>query len=162
MALVLNRHDGRFHHGRAEVEWALELTAAAIIPHDQAGVQSALAARRPVVCAARSRAGRAVLDLAERICRGSIALPAEPPARRASAWSRLAARLRGGRSHAANGTSEAPSIPPRLRPVLSGPDVGDSHPARPAVVTPAPALDVPAVSLPPADGEVSGQPAAAA
>jgi MinD-like ATPase involved in chromosome partitioning or flagellar assembly len=75
--LVINRYDRRFHHTRTEIEWALGLPAAAVISHDQAGVQRAIAAQRPVVLDERSRAGRALLDLAERLHGGRVLLPPE-------------------------------------------------------------------------------------
>jgi len=36
VALVVNRHDERFHHGRAEIDWGLERPVAAMIPYDLA------------------------------------------------------------------------------------------------------------------------------
>lgn len=89
LALILNRHDRRYHHGRADIEWALGVPAAAVIPHDHRAVQRALAAQRPLVLEARSRAGRAVLDLAERVHGGSIVLPPEPTGDRRARWRRL-------------------------------------------------------------------------
>ena len=78
-ALVINRHDRRRHHARSEIEWALGVPAAAVIPHDDAGAQRALLAQRPIVLDPRSRAGRACLDLAERLHGGQVLLPPETP-----------------------------------------------------------------------------------
>jgi MinD-like ATPase involved in chromosome partitioning or flagellar assembly len=79
-SLVLNRHDGRRHHRRGEIEWALGLRAAAVVPHDHSRVQEALGAQQPVVLDERSAAGRALLDLAERLFGGDLVLPTESPA----------------------------------------------------------------------------------
>src|SRR5262249_37485686 len=49
VALVINRHDRRHHHSRAEIEWALGRATAAVLPHDHGGVQRALAAQQPLV-----------------------------------------------------------------------------------------------------------------
>lgn len=78
VALVVNRYDRRYHHSRSEIEWALGLPSAAVIPFDHAGIQRAIAAQRPIAFDKRSRAGRALLDLAERVHGGAIALPPEP------------------------------------------------------------------------------------
>jgi MinD-like ATPase involved in chromosome partitioning or flagellar assembly len=76
MALVVTRHDRRHHQGRAEIEWALRVPAAAVVPYDHGAAQRALAAQRPLVHDGRSRAGRALLDLAERIhAGGPIRMP---------------------------------------------------------------------------------------
>ena len=82
LAVVLNRHDRRHHHGRAEIEWALELPTAAVIPFDHHPVQRALDRQQPLLLTGRSRAGRALLALAERLHRGQIALPPETTRRR--------------------------------------------------------------------------------
>jgi len=75
IALVVNRHDRRFHHGRSEIDWALELATAAVIPSDQVATQRALAAQRPLVLNGRGPAARSLLDLAERVHGGEIRLP---------------------------------------------------------------------------------------
>ena len=76
VALVVTRHDRRHHQGRAEIEWALRVPAAAVVPYDHGAAQRAMAAQRPLVLEDRSRAGRALLDLAERIhAGGPIRLP---------------------------------------------------------------------------------------
>lgn len=89
LALVLAGWDARWQHGRAEVEWALRLPTAAVIPHDRRALQRALAEQRPLVLDDRSRAARALLDLAGRLHGGALALPPEPvapPARRRRSW----------------------------------------------------------------------------
>jgi Flp pilus assembly CpaE family ATPase len=102
VALVINRHDRRYHHGRREIEWALGAPAAAVVPYDHRGVQRALAAQRPLVMERRTRAGRALLDLAARAHGGRVVLPPEPGAnerarrlRWPAGWFRL--RLRRNR-----------------------------------------------------------------
>jgi len=84
VALVVNRHDPRFHHTRVEIEWALGIGTAAVVPHDHAAVQRSVAAQRPLVLDTRSRAAQALLDLASRIHGGKLVLPPEPgvPVRR--------------------------------------------------------------------------------
>ena len=78
LALVINRHDRGWHHGQNEIEWALGIPLAALVPYDHRGVERALAAQRPLTLDRRSRAGRALLDLAERIHADRILLPPEP------------------------------------------------------------------------------------
>ncbi|MHB1131022.1 MAG: hypothetical protein ACYC4L_01400, partial [Chloroflexota bacterium] len=77
LALIVNGHDRHFHHGRAEIEWALGIPAAAVVPHDHAAAQRALAAQRPLVLEGRGRAARALLDLAERVHGDRVLLPPE-------------------------------------------------------------------------------------
>ncbi|MDQ3702234.1 MAG: hypothetical protein M3442_15135, partial [Chloroflexota bacterium] len=78
VALVVNRHDRRRHHRRSEVEWALGLPAAAVVPFDHGGTERAIAAQRPAVLNGRSRAGQALLELAGRVGGGRVVLPPEP------------------------------------------------------------------------------------
>jgi MinD-like ATPase involved in chromosome partitioning or flagellar assembly len=78
VALVVNCHDRRYHHSRAEIEWALNLPTAAVVPYDHRGVQRALAAQRPLVLDNRSRAGGTLIDLAGRVHGGEVLLPPEP------------------------------------------------------------------------------------
>ena len=101
VALVVNRHDRRYHHGRGEIEWALNLPTAVVVPYDHRGVQRALAVQRPLVLDDRSRAGRAVFDLAQRVHGGEILLPPEPTEPRRS---RLRLRL------PAFGSRRAPAV----------------------------------------------------
>jgi Flp pilus assembly CpaE family ATPase len=94
VALVVNRHDRRRHHGRAEVEWALGVATAAVVPDDPVGVQRAVAAQRPVVLEGKSRAGHVLLDLAERLHGGEVRLPPEPGKKSRFDWlARLRPRL---------------------------------------------------------------------
>jgi MinD-like ATPase involved in chromosome partitioning or flagellar assembly len=94
VALILNRHDRRYHHGRSEIEWALGVPAAAVIPFDHGSMQRALGAQRPLVLDGRSRAGRALLDLAERVHGGEVVLPPEPTADARPRWRRWLAQVR--------------------------------------------------------------------
>jgi MinD-like ATPase involved in chromosome partitioning or flagellar assembly len=77
LALLINGHDRRYHHSRAEIEWALGLPTAAVIPFDHGSVQRALAAQHPLILERRSRAGHALVDLAERVHGDTILLPSE-------------------------------------------------------------------------------------
>jgi Flp pilus assembly CpaE family ATPase len=81
VALIINRHDRRYHHSRGEIEWALGIASAAVIPYDHQSVQRALCAQRPLVLDRRSRPGRALLDLAGRIQDESLAASPEHPKR---------------------------------------------------------------------------------
>lgn len=76
IALLINRHDRRYHHSRVEIEWALGLPTAAIVPYDHRSLQRAMAAQRPLILEGRSQAGRALVNLAELIHGGNIILPA--------------------------------------------------------------------------------------
>ncbi len=98
LALIINRHDRKYHHGRTEIEWALGVPTAAVIPYDHGAAQRALAAQQALVLEGRSRAGRALLDLAERIHGGSIVLPPEPSRNGQARWLRWASALHLGRS----------------------------------------------------------------
>jgi MinD-like ATPase involved in chromosome partitioning or flagellar assembly len=88
VALVVNRHDPRFHHGRTEIEWALGASTASVVPYDHLGVERALAAQKPALMG-RSSAGRALLDLAERIHGGKVVLAPEPERADRRRWPRL-------------------------------------------------------------------------
>ena len=76
LALVVNRHDRRMHHGSGEIEWAMGQTLAAVIPNDYVAAQRSLAVQRPLVLTGRGPAARSMLDLAERVHGGQIRLPA--------------------------------------------------------------------------------------
>jgi len=88
VALVVNRHDPRFHHGRTEIEWALGASTACVVPYDHLGVQRALAAQKPALMG-RSSAGKALLDLAERVHGGKVLLAPEPERADRRRWPRL-------------------------------------------------------------------------
>lgn len=75
VALVINRHQQRYHHRRSEIEWALDRPVAAVLPEDRSHVQRAIVAQRPVVLDRRSPVGRQLLDLATRLHGGTIHLP---------------------------------------------------------------------------------------
>ena len=66
--LVLNRFDRRVHaYGIDQIAWNLGQPLAAVVPDDPGAVGRALAAQRPVVFERRSRAGRALNELAGRV-----------------------------------------------------------------------------------------------
>jgi MinD superfamily P-loop ATPase len=93
--LILNRHDSRFHHSRQEVEWHLGVPVVAVIPFDHAGQQRAIAEQRPAVLDTSSRAGRAMLVLAEGMHAGKLRLPTPGSTRpRTDWWRRLVRRRR--------------------------------------------------------------------
>jgi len=116
VALVVNRHDPRFHHARPEIEWALGAATACVVPYDNVGLQKALAAQRPVVLG-RGPAARALLDLAERVHGGKLLLPPEPSEKR-RVWQRLPTlRLR---RPARNGTVTPPAAATVAPPERNG------------------------------------------
>jgi MinD-like ATPase involved in chromosome partitioning or flagellar assembly len=78
LAVVLNRYERRFDHRRAEIEWALGLPLAAIVPYDHAGMRRAMVLQQPLVGVSRGPAARALLDLSERVYGGAIQLPPDP------------------------------------------------------------------------------------
>lgn len=86
LALVINKHDPRYHHSRAEIEWSLRMPAAAVVPYDHRSLQRALAAQRPVLLKHSSRAAGALLDLATRLHGGKIALSPAPAPPRRNRW----------------------------------------------------------------------------
>ncbi|MFN8473860.1 MAG: cellulose synthase operon protein YhjQ/BcsQ [Anaerolineae bacterium] len=86
VAIILNRHDRHRHHSRPEIEWALDRPVAGVIPYDHAAVQRALDRQQPLLLAGKSRAGRAILDLAERLHAGQVVLPPEAPSKRRFPW----------------------------------------------------------------------------
>ena len=144
IGLVVNRYDARYHHGRREIEWALEAPVAAIIPHDHRAAQRALAAQHPLIMQRRSRAARALLDLARRIHggdAGAIVLPEEEPSRTAL-WTRRLARnviavARGvaGATRAAWEAGASPAQPAAAALALAGP-TAPAMPAPPPTTTP--------------------------
>lgn len=89
--LVLNRHDPRFHHSRDEVEWHLGAPVVAVIPQDHTGLQRAIGDQRPCIVDRSSRAGRALLALAEGLNDGKLSVPLAGGVRRRW-WQRLLRR----------------------------------------------------------------------
>ena len=77
VALVIGRYDRHTEHSRWEIEFAAGRPVAALIPYEHRAVERALWAQQPVIFARRSRAGRAFLELAERLHGGHILLPPE-------------------------------------------------------------------------------------
>jgi pilus assembly protein CpaE len=78
LAVVLNRYERRFDHSRSEIEWALGLPLAAIVPYDHPGLRRAALQQQPLVGVSRGPAARALLDLSERVYGGAIQLPPDP------------------------------------------------------------------------------------
>lgn len=95
LSLVLNRHDARHHHAPAEIEWHLGVGVAAVVPHDYAAAQRAIAEQRPLVLDPTSRAGRALVRLAERLHQGQLRLPYPERGTDTRAWWQRAWPLRG-------------------------------------------------------------------
>jgi Flp pilus assembly CpaE family ATPase len=106
VALVLNRFNRRYQHGRAEIEWALGVPVAAVLPNDYAAAQRALMAQRPMVLQGRGRAARAFLDLAGRVHGGSINLPPDPEKKRRVPWPHWSITLRAPWSRAGQARAE--------------------------------------------------------
>lgn len=113
VALVLNRYDSRFHHSRAEIEWVFGVPTAAVIPYDYRAAQRALAAQRPLVLERGSRAGRIILDLAERVHGGQIKLSPETKGQRRVRWLRWASALR------LSGSRPVPEVRQEVRGALT-------------------------------------------
>ena len=98
IALIVNRHDRRRHQGHRALEWALGRPIAALLPHDHVGAMRAKVARQSVVLDRRSKAGRALLELAGRVHGGAITPPSRAR-RRPSSWFGGSWRAgRGGRA----------------------------------------------------------------
>jgi len=76
VSLVLNRHDLHHHHTPLEIEWHLGTGVAGVVPYDYAAAQRAVAEQRPLVLDPTSRAGRALVRLAERLHHGQLHMPA--------------------------------------------------------------------------------------
>jgi MinD-like ATPase involved in chromosome partitioning or flagellar assembly len=108
VALIVNRHDRRYHHSRAEIEWALGIPTAAVLPWDHAGAQRAVAAQRPVVLNGPNRLGRGLLELADRVHGGKVVLPREPAGANRLRWPRWSVpwRSNGARHHDPTGRPE--------------------------------------------------------
>jgi Flp pilus assembly CpaE family ATPase len=94
VSLVLNRHDARYHHVPVEVQWHLGAPVVAVVPFDHAGAQRAIADQRPLVLDSASRAGRALVTLAERLSRDTLRVPVEAARQRPPSgwWRRLLRR----------------------------------------------------------------------
>jgi Flp pilus assembly CpaE family ATPase len=91
--VILNRHDARYHHSRQEVEWHLRAPVVSVIPFDHAGLQRATLEQRPAVLDSTSRAGRALLSLAEGMHDGKLRLPVPAASdSRGGWWRRLLRR----------------------------------------------------------------------
>ncbi len=95
VALIVNRHDHRRHQGYHALEWSLGRPLAALLPYDHAGAMRAKATRQSVVLDRRSKAGRALLELAGRVHGGAI-MPPLKARRRPSSWLGGSGRARQG------------------------------------------------------------------
>jgi MinD-like ATPase involved in chromosome partitioning or flagellar assembly len=112
VSLILNRHDSRYHHAQSEVAWHLGASVAAVIPFDHQGCQRAIAAQRPLVVDSTSRAGRALINLAERVHAAKLSLPPEPVRRgRSPGWWRRVLRRRTPAPAAPRPTPIAEPVP---------------------------------------------------
>jgi Flp pilus assembly CpaE family ATPase len=78
VSVVVNRHDERFHHRRAEIEENLGLRLAALVPFDHAGAERALGDVRPMALDGGSKAGFYLLELAGRVHGARLDPPPEP------------------------------------------------------------------------------------
>ena len=90
--LVLNRHDARYHHPRAEVEWHLGTRVAAVIPFDHASAQRAIGEQRPLIADPASRAARSLLKLAEQVNAAQLSLPVTAKRETGASWWRRVLR----------------------------------------------------------------------
>lgn len=106
LAVVVNRHDRRYHPHQCAIGWATRLPVAAVIPEDHRQAQRAIAVQRPLVRVSRGRAARSLLALADRVHGGRIALP-----------------------EVADGTARRWPLPWRRRPPRSGMEVTHGAPA---------------------------------
>ena len=77
VGLVVGRYDRRKQHNRAEIEFNVGRPVAAFIPYDHRALEQATWAQQPVIFTRRSRAGRTLLEFAERVHGGRILLPPE-------------------------------------------------------------------------------------
>lgn len=119
VALLLNRYDRRYHLPRSEIEWSLGVPAAAVVPFDHHAAQRSLAAQHPLVLeGGRSRAARALLDLAERVHGGAITLPPEAADDKRQRW--LKAVSLPWRSGRARAPGTPPTAPDTVSPTLNG------------------------------------------
>ena len=78
LALVINRYDRRVHYGVDQIEELFGLPLAAVIPADHGAAGRALVAGHSLVLEGRSRAARAILELAGRAHGGRIERPVAP------------------------------------------------------------------------------------
>jgi septum formation inhibitor-activating ATPase MinD len=96
VSLVLNRYDPAYDFERWQLEEVLQAATAAVVPEDRAAARRAARDGRPLVCDGRSRAGRALVELAERAHGSRLRLvpaAAPPPSAPRPAAMPLATRL---------------------------------------------------------------------
>jgi Flp pilus assembly CpaE family ATPase len=118
VSLVVNSHDARFDYRPREIEWHLGAPVAAVIPFDHRAMQRAIAAQRPLVLDTSSRAGRAIVALAERLHEGKLRIPPEGAAARHQAawWRRVLRRSEAapaGRRNLQPGVPRLPALQER-------------------------------------------------
>jgi len=73
----VTHYDGHIHQSPAHIGWNVGVPVAALVPNDRRYVERAVAAQRALLFERRSQAGRALLELADRLYSGNIILPAE-------------------------------------------------------------------------------------
>lgn len=89
MALVVTRYDRRFHQSPVQIGWNVGVPIAALVPDDRRHAERAVSAQQALLFERRSRAGRALLELADRLYGGDIILPRTdmaPTRRRRMLW----------------------------------------------------------------------------
>jgi Flp pilus assembly CpaE family ATPase len=105
--LILSRHDARFHHTPAEVEWHLGVPVVGVVPFDQSAAQRAVLHQRVLVSDPGGRASRALIAVAEHLNEGKLRMPVEsvPRASPRQAWWKRVVPLKR-------------MLPPARRPML--------------------------------------------
>lgn len=93
--LVLNRHEGRFHHPPEQIAWTLGWPVAAAVPADHAGAARAREAQRPPFGERGSKAGKALAALALCLRAGQLGASTGNTSRLGALWGSLLAPLRG-------------------------------------------------------------------
>lgn len=120
LALVVNAYAARRDDDPATVAATLGVALAAVVPSDPGGLRRALDRQRPMVALGRSRAGPALLGLADRLHDGGVVLPPEPATRPRRRW-RLPWLGRVGRSgEATEGVADGSGKPAGRQAPWSG------------------------------------------
>jgi Flp pilus assembly CpaE family ATPase len=108
LALVVTHYDGHIHQSPAHIGWNVGVPVAALVPNDRRYVERAVAAQRALLFERRSQAGRALLELADRLYSGNIILPAEVAA--TTRWWRLPWGRPATRHEKAEGVAGEPGV----------------------------------------------------
>lgn len=95
--LVVNQFDRRYHHPAGEVEHHLGVPLVAVIAADPRAAEKSTASQQPLVLERSSRAGRALLKLADHVHAQRLANPPDVATIGPSWWQLLIRRLRGPR-----------------------------------------------------------------